>query len=97
MGTEADGRLRAWQRASGEVLWSSENFRFRGLSAPVVWDRSMVFGDSAGLVHFLDLRDGTLLNRMVTDDSAVALGPVVVGKNLVLVTQRGGLYAYAAD
>jgi hypothetical protein len=97
VGTEADGRLRAWQRASGEVLWSSENFRFRGLSAPVVWDRSMVFGDSAGLVHFLDLRDGTLLNRMVTDDSAVALGPVVVGGNLVLVTQRGGLYAYAAD
>jgi outer membrane assembly lipoprotein YfgL len=97
VGTEADGRLRAWQRASGEVLWSSENFRFRGLSAPVVWDRSMVFGDSAGFLHFLDVRDGTLVNRLVTDDSAVALGPVVVGKNVVVVTQRGGLYAYASD
>lgn len=97
VGTEADGRLRAWQRASGEVLWSSENFRFRGLSAPVVWDRSMVFGDSAGFLHFLDVRDGTLMNRLVTDDSAVTLGPVVVGKNVVVVTQRGGLYAYASD
>ena len=97
VGTEADGRLRAWQRASGEVLWSSENFRFRGLSAPVVWDRSMVFGDSAGFVHLLDMRDGNLLNRLVADESGVALGPVVVGKNLVLVTQRGGLYAYASD
>jgi len=97
VGTEADGRLRAWQRASGEVLWSSENFRFRGLSAPVVWDRKMVFGDSAGFVHLLDLRDGTLLNRLVADDSAVTLEPVVVGKNLLVVTQRGGLYAYAAD
>jgi outer membrane protein assembly factor BamB len=97
VGTEADGRLRAWQRAGGEVLWSSENFRFRGLSAPVVWDRKMVFGDSAGFVHLLDLRDGTLLNRLVADDSAVTLEPVVVGKNLLVVTQRGGLYAYAAD
>ena len=97
VGTEADGRLRAWQRASGEVVWSSENFRFRGLSAPVVWDRSMVFGDSAGFLHFLDIRDGTLLNRLVTDDSAVTLGPVLVGKNVVAVTQRGGLYAYASD
>jgi len=97
VGTEADGRLRAWQRASGEVLWSSENFRFRGLSAPVVWDRSMAFGDSAGFLHLLDMRDGKLLNRLVADESGVALGPVVVGKNLVLVTQRGGLYAYASD
>ena len=97
VGTEADGRLRAWQRASGEVLWSGENFRFRGLSAPVVWDRSMVFGDSAGFLHFLDTRDGTLQNRLLTDDSAVTLGPVVVGKNVVAVTQRGGLYAYASD
>ena len=97
VGTEADGRLRAWQRGTGEVLWSSENFRFRGLSAPVVWDRSMVFGDSAGFVHVLDLRDGKLLNRLVTDGSAVALGPVLIGKNLVVATQRGGLYAYASD
>lgn len=97
VGTEADGRLRAWQRATGEVLWSSENFRFRGLGTPVVWDRSMVFGDSSGFVHVLDTRDGKLLNRLVTDGSAVALGPVLIGKNLVLVTQRGGLYAYASD
>ncbi len=97
VGTEADGRLRAWQRASGDVVWSSENFRFRGLSTPVVWDRSMVFGDSAGFLHFLDARDGALVNRLGTDDSAVALGPVVAGKHLVVVTQRGGLYAYASD
>ena len=97
VGTEADGRLRAWQRGTGEVLWSSENFRFRGLSAPVVWDRSMVFGDSAGFVHVLDTRDGKLLNRLVTDGSAVALGPVLIGKNLLVATQRGGLYAYASD
>jgi len=97
VGTEADGRLRVWQRTSGEVLWTSENFRFRGLGAPVVWGLSMVFGDGEGFVHLLDLRDGTLLNRLATDGSAVTLGPVVVGKNLILVTQRGGLYALAYD
>jgi hypothetical protein len=57
----------------------------------------MVFGDSFGFLHVLDIRDGKLLNRLVADESAVTLGPVVIGKNLVLVTQRGGLYAYASD
>ena len=96
-GTEADGRLRVWQRGSGEVLWTSENFRFRGLGAPVAWGQSMVFGDAEGFVHLLDLRDGRLLNRLATDGSAVALAPLVMGKNLVLATQRGGLYALAFD
>jgi outer membrane protein assembly factor BamB len=97
LGTESDGRLRAWRRSNGEVLWSSENFRFRGLSAPVVWGQTMAFGDSSGFVHFVDLRDGALVNRVETDASALALGPVLVDKNLVVVTQRGGLYAYASD
>ena len=96
-GTEADGRLRAWQRGSGEVLWTSENFRFRGLGAPVVWSGKLVFGDSAGLVHLVGLRDGALVNRLSTDDSGVALRPLVLGSTVVVATQRGGLYAYAAQ
>ncbi len=97
VGTEADGRLRAWQRDSGEVLWSSENFRFRGLGAPAAWGQSMVFGDADGFVHMVGLRDGSLLNRLATDGSAVALAPLVVGTNLVLVTQRGAVYALTYD
>jgi outer membrane assembly lipoprotein YfgL len=96
-GTEADGRLRAWQRGSGEVLWTSENFRFRGLGAPAVWAGKLVFGDSAGLVHLVGLRDGALVNRLSTDDSGVALRPLVLGSTVVVATQRGGLYAYAAQ
>lgn len=97
VGTEADGRLRVWQRSSGEVLWSSENFRFRGLGAPAAWGQSMVFGDAEGFVHMVGLRDGSVLNRLATDGSAVALAPLVVGTNLVLVTQRGTVYALAYD
>lgn len=96
-GTEADGRLRAWQRGSGEVLWTSENFRFRGLGAPVVWAGKLVFGDSAGFVHLVGLRDGALLNRLATDDSGQALRPLVLGNTLLVVTRRGGLYAFAAQ
>ena len=97
VGTEADGRLRVWQRSSGEVLWSSENFRFRGLGAPAAWGQSMVFGDAEGFVHMVGLRDGSVLNRLATDGSAVALAPLVVGTNLVLVTQRGTVYALTYD
>jgi hypothetical protein len=48
-------------------------------------------------VHLVGLRDGTLLNRLATDDSGQALRPLVLGNTLLVVTQRGGLYAFAAQ
>ena len=57
----------------------------------------MVFGDFEGYMHLVDVRDGVLLNRIATDGAPVVLAPVVVGKNLVVATQRGGLYALAYE
>ena len=42
------------------------------LSAPLALGRSVVVGDSTGCVHMLSREDGTLLNRLATDGSAIA-------------------------
>lgn len=93
-GTEADGTVNAWKRADGERLWSTDKLRFRSLSAPLVVGRSIAIGDFAGFVHLLSREDGSLLNRLSTDGSAIASSPVLVGNTLVVLTQNGGVYGF---
>lgn len=97
VGTEKDGKIVAWRRADGEVLWSSERLRYRALSAPLVVGRLIVVGDESGMVHFLSREDGAALNRLPTDGSAVVAAPVLVGNTVVVVTQAGGVFGFKPE
>jgi outer membrane protein assembly factor BamB len=94
-GTESDGKVMAWRRDSGQRAWASELLLYRGLTAPLALGRSVVVGDSAGFVHLLSREDGTLLNRLPTDGSAIAAAPVAAGNTLVVVTRNGNVYGFA--
>ncbi|MES2583909.1 MAG: outer membrane protein assembly factor BamB [Pseudomonadota bacterium] len=96
-GTESDGRVLAWKRTDGERLWVSERLRFRNLTAPVLVGRSIVIGDEVGTLHFLSRQDGSPLNRVSTDGSAIQSSPVLVGQTLVAVTQRGGIFGFKPE
>ena len=93
-GVEADGVIHAWSRAGGEGKWNSSRLRYRQLSAPLVLGRSVIVGDGGGLVHMLSREDGSPLNRMSTDGSRIVAPPVQVGNNLVVVTEKGGVFAF---
>lgn len=93
-GAEADGRVLAWQRATGDLAWSVDRFRFRGLSAPTVLGRVVAFGDASGQVHLLSREDGADMARLSTDGSAVRAAPLLVGTTLVVQTRNGGVYAW---
>lgn len=96
-GTEADGKIIAWQRKNGERAWVSERLRYRGLTAPQVVGRSIVIGDSTGLVHLLSRADGSALTRVATDGSPVISAPVLAGNTLVVVTRRGGVFGFQPE
>jgi outer membrane protein assembly factor BamB len=96
-GAEADGKVIAWSRVNGERSWQTEQLLNRNLSAPAVLDKAIAVGDSTGLVHFLSKTDGSSLNRMTTDGSAMAAAPVVVGNTLVVVTRNGGVFGFTAE
>ena len=96
-GAEADGRVIAWNRLNGERLWQTDHLLSRNLSAPGVLEKAIVVGDSTGFVHFLSKTDGSTLNRMATDGSALAAVPVVVGNTLVVVTRNGGVFGFVAE
>lgn len=96
-GVEADGKVVAWNRLNGERLWLSERLKYRGLTSPVVAGRSVVVGDEAGLLHLLSIEDGSPLNRLATDGSAIAAPPVLSGDTLVAVTRNGGVFGFRPE
>jgi outer membrane protein assembly factor BamB len=96
-GTEADGTVLAWKRSDGERVWSVERLRHRSLTAPLVAGRSVVIGDFAGFIHLLSRDDGSLLNRLPTDGSAIAAAPALAGTTLIAVTQNGGIYGFQPE
>jgi outer membrane protein assembly factor BamB len=94
---DGSDRLSAWRQGTGESLWSSEKFLFRGLGGVLVAGRTAVFGDAQGLVHFLDREDGQPLLRLPTDGSGVTGAPVISGTTMLVVTRAGGLYAFRPE
>ncbi len=96
-GTEADGKVIAWRRVDGERAWSTDRLRFRGLTAPLVVGRSVAIGDFSGFIHLLSREDGSLLNRLPTDGSAIAAAPVLAGNTLIAVTRNGGVYGFQPE
>ena len=67
------------------------------MTAPLALGRSVVIGDSFGFVHMLSRKDGSLLNRLTTDGSAVMAPPVAAGNTLVVVTRNGGVYGFQPE
>lgn len=96
-GVEADGKLMAWRLSDGEVAWTSERLRYRQLGTPLVLGRSVVVGDSTGLLHFVARADGSPLTRLSTDGSAIAATPVVAGTTLVAVTRNGTVFGFRPE
>ena len=97
IGADANDRITAWRASNGDLAWSSESLRYRGLSGPLVVGRTVIFGDAEGQVHFLDRADGKTLLRLPTDGSPVVGVPVLAGKTILIVTRNGGLFAFRPE
>ena len=96
-GAESDGTLIAWRRSDGDKLWTNELLKHRSLSTPLLVGRAVVVGDGSGYVHFLSRDNGSTVNRVPTDGSAVVAGPVLVGQTVVVVTRRGGVFGFRPE
>jgi outer membrane protein assembly factor BamB len=96
-GTESNGKILAWRTSDGQEAWQSDRLRYRTLSAPFVVGRSVVVGDSNGNLHLLSREDGSPLNRLTTDGSAIVGRPVLAADSLVVLTQSGGVFGFRPE
>jgi outer membrane assembly lipoprotein YfgL len=96
-GADGSDRIFAWSTANGELAWTNESLLFRGLSAPAMVGPTVVFGDFEGIVHVLDRSDGQTLLRLPTDGSPVVGKPTLSDTTLLVVTRKGGLFAFRPE
>lgn len=94
---DATDRMTAWKTASGDVAWTSDKLQYRGLSAPIATRRSVVYGDANGMVHWFARDTGEAQLRMSTDGGAIVAAPVAVGDTVLVVTRKGGLFAFRPE
>ena len=93
-GADGSDRITAWRADTGDVLWNTERFMNRGLSGMLAVGPVLVFGDFAGVVHFLATASGETQLRMETDGTPIVAAPVASGQTVLVVTRDGGLYAF---
>jgi hypothetical protein len=57
----------------------------------------LLVGDALGIAHWMDANTGQTIGRIQVDASGIAMTPVRVGKNWVIVTQSGLVQALRAE
>jgi outer membrane assembly lipoprotein YfgL len=96
-GADATDRISVWRRASGDVAWTSDRLRYRGLTAPLSVGSTLVFGDSEGLLHVFSNDRGDPLLRLSTDGSAIVAPLVRSGLTMLAVTRSGNAFAFRPE
>lgn len=86
---QADGKLTAFDIATGQKLWENDQLLRRQLSNPVIVGEHLIVGDLDGVLHIIEPNAGSLVGR------AKASGPVLflrsVDNQLYVSTQKGEL------
>jgi outer membrane protein assembly factor BamB len=92
--SDADGLVWAFDRRSGELRWKSEQLQYRILTAPVLFDDSVVVADFEGYLHFLSPEDGRIIARKLADSDGVMGTMAVHNGRLYVATHSGDLFCY---
>jgi outer membrane protein assembly factor BamB len=89
----ADGSVIAIKRSNGAQLWEQKALHQRGLTAPAVVGDALVVGDSDGYIHWLSIKDGSLMARASTG-YRISNSPVVSGDKVFVQNDKGKLLVY---
>ncbi len=71
--TTLDGKVKAFDRQTGEPLWENEALTYRQLSNPELVGNYIAVGDLEGVVHFLSPQDGRIVSRTQTKGAITKL------------------------
>lgn len=85
--TSLDGKVVAYNRNNGQVLWQSEALAYRHLTNPVMIGNYIAVGDLDGVVHLFDPATGDIVSRVTTKGALSSLQ--VEGRRLMTQSKTG--------
>ena len=83
----------AIDQQSGEIVWQVEDFKRRGLTAPIAFSNYVVFGDEEGYLHVIAQRDGRHMGRRKIDGKGLRSNMIVADTTLYVLGNSGSLNA----
>ncbi|MGP9491516.1 outer membrane protein assembly factor BamB [Psychrobacter sp. AOP7-B1-24] len=85
--TGLDGKVAAYDRSSGAMLWESDELAYRHLTNPVMIGNYIAVGDLDGVVHLFDPASGKIVSRVETKGALSSLQ--VQGSRLMTQSTSG--------
>ena len=85
--TGLDGKVVAYNRTNGQVLWESDELAYRHLTNPVMIGNYIAVGDFDGVVHLFDPANGKIVSRVQTKGALSSLQ--VQGSRLLTQSTSG--------
>lgn len=92
--TDDESHIRAFDRFSGNTIWSNEKLHARGVTGPARVGDYIVVGDQEGLLHWMDRASGEFVARIELSGNRILVQPQVVGKVLYAYSSDGKLAAF---
>ncbi|HGW4611682.1 TPA: outer membrane protein assembly factor BamB [Enterobacter chengduensis] len=90
---DQNDRLLALSTEGGVTLWTQSDLLHRLLTAPALYNGSLVVGDSEGYMHWIDPENGRFVAQQKVDSSGFLTDPVVADGKLLIQAKDGTLYA----
>lgn len=95
--TDSTGKLHAFNRITGETLWTQEDLLNRKPTAPVIVKDYVVVGDAGGRVYAFSLETGKMLGHRRIDGTGIVVPPLVDNQDVIVQTKAGRLIKMVID
>lgn len=90
---DQNDRILALTTDGGVTLWTQSDLLHRLLTAPALYNGSLVVGDSEGYLHWINPEDGRFVAQQKVDSSGFLTEPVVADGKLLIQAKDGTVYA----
>lgn len=90
---DQNDRILALTTDGGVTLWTQSDLLHRLLTSPVLYNGSLVVGDSEGYMHWVNPDDGRFEAQQKVDSSGFLTEPVVADGKLLIQAKDGTVYA----
>ena len=91
--SDEQGQVSAYAFDSGRVLWTQDQLKGRLVSAPAMLGNYIAVGDYQGVIHLLNPVDGHFVAQAPTDGGAIAVAPQYFLGQLIVQSQKGGVFS----
>lgn len=95
--SDSEGKLHAFNRMSGETLWTQEALINRKPTAPAIVKDYVVVGDAGGRVYAFSLESGKMLGHRRIEGTGIVVPPIVDNQDVILQTKAGHLIKLAIE